>query len=85
MRTFVDTLTQNGHINRTEWKRNRGLLKCQAEGYNTESNGARDLTDRYIINTLYSQGVPREVAKQHPELIEAKRLNMKIKRIIWNK
>lgn len=41
-----------------------------------------NLKDHYIIVQLEKEGVNRELTKQHPELIEAKRLQLLIKRKI---
>jgi hypothetical protein len=42
------------------------------------------LTDHYIIVQLEKEGVPRSLSKSNPELIEAKRLTLLIKRKIKN-
>ena len=43
------------------------------------------LTDKYIINKLFNEGILREVSVANPDLIEAERLKIKIKRLIKQK
>jgi len=43
------------------------------------------LTDKYIINYLYAQGISRETTINNPELIKAEQARLKVKRLIQTK
>jgi hypothetical protein len=57
--------------------------KCNEKGFIHYCNRpAHFLTDKYIINKLYAEGIPREATINNPELIEAERQKLKLKRLI---
>lgn len=71
---------------RISWHKKKGIYKERnKKAYQRYYLKAiNELTDHYIIVQLEKEGIDRELTKQHPELIEAKRLSLLIKRKIKN-
>ncbi len=43
------------------------------------------ITDKYIINKLFADGIPRHISISNPILIETERTKIKIKRLLKQK
>ena len=62
--------------------RNRNRYRYNEARNNRQSRLVRDLSDEYIKNLLCNDGMKSEVLKIYPELIENRRMQIKVKRLL---
>lgn len=62
--------------------RNRNKYRYNEARNNRQSVLVRDLSDEYIKNLFCNDGIKSEVLKIYPELIENRRMQIKVKRLL---